>query len=95
MITFKVKPDHAEQYEVVADSRDIRMWEKTNKGASFGKLESPSMDDMYKLAFIASQRTGRFTGKEAEFDAQCVLIFEDENAKEIEPDAPFNSTPGT
>lgn len=79
MFEFKVRPDHAEPYEVTATSRDVLVWERTTKGRTLQALAGdPAMVDMYKIAFLASQRQGMFHGTQQEFEAQCEIDFEDE-----------------
>lgn len=42
---------------VEADSRDILMWEKTTKGASFGDLgKTLRMSDLYRISYLAAKR---------------------------------------
>lgn len=57
LFRFYLKPDDGETWEIVADSRDIYMWEKSNKGASFAKLKDDlHMGDLYAVAWTAARR---------------------------------------
>lgn len=68
MFIFEIAPDDGETYEVEAITRDILKWERTTKGASASQLSEPSMATLYKLAWIASQRTGQFAGTLKDFE---------------------------
>lgn len=87
MFDFKVIPDSKQAYEVTATSRDVMIWEKTNKGASLGKLfEDQNLSDFYKIAYLASVRQGLFTGTAAQFDETCDIVpFEKEADDENDP----------
>lgn len=64
MITFKLKPDSGDEFEVEATTRDVLMWEKTTKGASFGQFAdeaSLKLADLYKVAWLASKRQSLIT----------------------------------
>ena len=84
MITFTVRPDGDEPYELVADSRDVLGWEKQSKGRKtfMGLMETLNLIDMYAVAHIASKRQGKFPGELAEFERTCALEFDTEE----EPD---------
>lgn len=57
LFRFFLKPDDGDVWEVVADSRDIYMWEKSTKGASFAKLKDDlHMGDLYAVAWVAARR---------------------------------------
>lgn len=57
LFTFDLQPDDGEAWQVVADSRDIYMWERSNKGASFGGLKNNlHMGDLYAIAWGAARR---------------------------------------
>lgn len=74
MITLKVIPDNGDEYVVTATSRDVLTWEKTTKGdRSFvDLLQSPTLVDFYKVAWIASWRQGLTSVKnQQEFEATC------------------------
>ena len=67
-----------EQVKVTATSRDVLMWEKTTKGASFAKLESNlQIADLYALAWRAATRKGLFTGDLPTFQTTVDLEFKD------------------
>lgn len=88
LITFTVTPDAGDEYEVEAVSRDILNWERTTKGASFGKLaDEQNMADLYKLAYFAAKRSGHFTGTQQEFEASNDLGFEMESEPDPTPPA--------
>jgi hypothetical protein len=90
MFNFKVIPDGKAAFEVVATSRDVMIWEKTNKGASLGKVfDNQNLSDLYKIAYIATQRQKLFVGTGTEFEDTCDIVpFETE-----EDDAdPFEKT---
>lgn len=89
MITFDILPDDDEPYRIVATSRDIAWWERTNKGASFAKLqEDMHMVDLYKIAWRAATRLGMFAGSEKEFADSCDLKQEDDDEGESDPTPP-------
>lgn len=68
MFDFKITPEAGDPFEVTATSRDIVQWERRNKGASITALrEQMRMTDLYKIAHLAAERTGKFHGSEAEF----------------------------
>ena len=84
MFDFKVVPDNGESYEVTAGSRDVLVWEKTSKGKNLLTFrDSLAMNDLYRLAHIASRRTGQFHGDFKEFEETVELDLVDE---EDEPD---------
>jgi hypothetical protein len=87
MITVKVKPDDAPEYEVTATSRDVLTWEKTTQGnkSFIDFMSSPNLVDLYRIAHIASWRQGLFAGTLKEFEASCEVIFE-QDEQEGEPD---------
>ena len=56
-LTFRVTPDGGEPYEVIADSRDVRLWERVSTRNSLRRIaEDPSFDDYYSLVHIAIKR---------------------------------------
>jgi len=81
MITLKVMPDAGAAYVVTATTRDIAKWERTNRGASFAKLQSDMhATDLYVIAYLAASRQGLFTGTQAEFAETCDLdVLDDED----------------
>lgn len=83
MIKFKVKPETGEAFEVEATSRDVFVWERTNRtNHVFADLaERQSMTDMYHVAFVAAQRLGLFPGTLAEFQETCDLEEMEGNAE--------------
>ncbi|MFC6156148.1 hypothetical protein [Kribbella jiaozuonensis] len=94
MFTFKVVPDNGDEFVIKAGTRDVLVWEKTNKGKSYAQLlRDPNLTDYYKLSHIAAKRQGLFTGslKDWEDQHELDLSFDDEAADE-EPD-PTQSGP--
>lgn len=74
MFKFKVMPDDGESYEIIATTRDIAKWERTNKGASFASLQNDmKMTDIYKVAFHSVQRQGLYDGTMKDFEESCDL----------------------
>lgn len=74
MFDFKIQPDGGDEFTVTAGSRDVLVWEKTTKGASFGSIaDGLKLADLYKIAHIAAKRHGLFNGTLAEFEASCEL----------------------
>lgn len=58
MIDFILTNDAGEEHKVTAKPRDILLWERTTKGAKFSDFEKGvSLDDLYKVAFLATKRT--------------------------------------
>jgi len=84
VITFQVRPDDGEPYELVADSRDVLGWEKQSKGRKtfMALMETLNLVDLYQVAHIAAKRLGKFAGELAEFERTCALEFNTEE----EPD---------
>lgn len=81
MITFTVKPDYGDAYEVKATARDVYVWEKTNQGKVFsGLMERLSMVDLYCLAYTAARRQGLFTGTLQELVESSDLDFDTQEA---------------
>lgn len=80
MFKFLVSPDEGEAYELQSDSRDVQVWEKTNRGASLGALQRDlKMTDLYKIAHLAAQRNNLDVGKLDEFvTAHAIDILEDD-----------------
>lgn len=82
MHNFQITPDEGEAYEVRSTTRDILLWERTTKGAAAHQLQEPTMAALYKIAHLASVRTGRFSGSLKDFEETVDL----EVAAEEEPD---------
>ncbi len=74
------------EYDVTADMRDMRQWEKSNKGKSF--IEQPmDLGRMNFAAWCASRRAGLTELRFAEFDSQVIDIGElDDDEESIEID---------
>jgi len=52
-----IRPDGEERYEVVADMRDLMLWEKISPRNTLRKLaENPSASDYFSLAHVAIKR---------------------------------------
>lgn len=75
MFTFDVTPDGADTYRLVADSRDISLWERTTKGGpTLAKLQdNAAISDLEVIAFHAASRQGLFEGPLAEWRATCAI----------------------
>jgi hypothetical protein len=87
MITFTLTPDHGDDLEVEADSRDIYVWEKTNRGKSLGQLKSNLlMGDLYAIAHITCKRlTEDVPAKLDDFVKAYALDFEQEDEGDADP----------
>jgi hypothetical protein len=62
MFKFKVMPDGGDTFEVEAGMRDLRMWEKTHRGRTFGMLtdrNNMSATALFEVAFVAAKRLGK------------------------------------
>ena len=94
MFTFKITPDDGEPFEVVAHSRDIRLWEKAGPNRSFAKLTGDlKMSSLYELAHIAARRQQVYTGTLDEFGSTCDLMITggltfDAEYEEVDPTRP-------
>ena len=75
MFTFDVTPDDGDTYRLVADSRDVSLWERTTKGnPTLAKLESnAAMSDLEIIAFNAAQRLGHFGGSLTDWRETCAI----------------------
>lgn len=83
MITFHLKPEHGETFDLEGTSRDVLLWERTTKGAQLAKIETDlKMSDLYKIAYFAMKRTRGFDGTQTEFEETYDLDFD----MEEEPD---------
>ena len=84
MIDITVRPDDGEEYQVTATSRDILIWERTNrKGLIFADLmERLALDNLYWLAWITSRRLGLYGGTKQEFEDTHQITFEVEEGAE-------------
>lgn len=92
MFKFKVMPDGGEAFEADAGMRDIRMWERTHKGRTFGQLtdrNNMSATALFELAFVASKRLGQLpagvTEDQFAIDYEIDLLGDDED-EDDEPD---------
>lgn len=93
MFLFKLTPDGGDEFEVVAGTRDVLVWEKTGKGRSLqGFTDNLHMTDLYEMAYIAAKRQGLWDGNRADFEASMELDFEEEKEKSEEAD-PTSAAP--
>lgn len=62
---------------VVADSRDVVVWERGRAGRSVTKLlAEPNMSDSYQLAYIAARRQGLLPDcSRDDFETGWLLVF--------------------
>lgn len=74
---------------VTADLRDMRAWERENRGEPFA-VEQPDMGRLSYLAWHAARREGSFGGSFMEWDANCTSI----NEVDEEAVNPTRTTPG-
>lgn len=83
MFVFDVKPDGGSTYRLVADSRDVGVWERTTKGnPSLAKLEqNAAMSDLEVIAYHAAKRQGAYEGSLTEWRATCPITPIDEEAE--------------
>jgi hypothetical protein len=69
-----IRPDDAPSYSVVADMRDIRLWERVGPRNTLRRLaENPSADDYYSLAHITLKRQRMTVPTLAEFIESTVV----------------------
>jgi hypothetical protein len=95
MMDFTVTPDGGDPYEVKATSRDVLVWERTNRAKKvFSTLmEQLSMVDLYHLCWIACRRLGLFSGDLATFEQTCEVNPDTEEEQEgPDPTQPVPST---
>lgn len=89
MLELVIKPDSGDEYRLTATTRDIAKWERTNRGASFGKLqEDMHITDVYKIAYHAAVRHGRYSGSEKDFSESCDLDVLDDDESVSDPTPP-------
>ena len=88
MFTLTLTPDYGDPIEVEADSRDIFVWEKTNKGKSLGQLkDNLLMGDMYPIAHIAAKRLGEDVPSKLDDFVKAYKLDWDEDEAESAADA--------
>jgi len=93
MFNFQVAPDNGDEYPLVADSRDVYRWEKSNRGKTVGQLlEDMNMTDLYDLAWRAARRQGHFDGTLAEFVDTCAIKNVDDAQEDVDPTRQARST---
>jgi len=91
MFDFKVTPDGLDPYDVTAGSRDVLKWERTTKGKTVGSLSDAAtlrMEDLFKLAWIASARQGIYTGSLADFESGVDVEMKDDEEPDPTPPTP-------
>ena len=97
IITITVQPDDGEPFEVKAGTRDVYLWEKSNRGKTFAQLMADTaIGDIYQIAHIAARRQGLFHGDLLEFTQTCELEvdFESEKGEGSEQElGPFGPDP--
>lgn len=86
--TFTVTPDGEGPYEVVADSRDIYRWEKTNRGKTLGGLQNGSWVDMSTLCWQSARRQGLTDAANADEFAERNKVDPEEADEEPDPTQP-------
>ncbi len=78
MFTFKITPPDGDARLLVADSRDVWVWEHAGRGRSLrGFLANLNMSDCYALAHIACRRQQLFSGTLDEFASSHVIELPD------------------
>jgi len=91
MFTFTVTPDDGDPYDVTAGSRDVLRWERTTKGKTVGSLSDAAtlrMEDLFKLAWVASTRFGLYTGSLADFESTVDVEMKDDEDEGPDPTPP-------
>lgn len=85
MIEFDVRPDGADEFRLVATSRDVSLWERTGKGRSVGQIErDPRMSQLEEVAYTACRRQGLWSGTLEEFRANVDIQPIDQSTKDDE-----------
>lgn len=84
---FQVDPDDGDPYRIVADTRDLYVWEKTtpNKQLTLQQVgEELRLVELYRIAWIAARRQGMYAGTLDDFAAthQVEPTGEDEDEEE-------------
>ena len=93
---FTLIPDDGEQLTLVADSRDILMWERMAKGRSLGALgKDARISDFYEVAHIAARRKRGFDGALPDFEAAYAidLVDEDDVEEDDDEEVPTRAAP--
>lgn len=68
MIALTLVDPEGVEHDLIADSHDLFVWERTTAGASFADLQDGgSMTDLYRIAHVVARREGLYSGKFAEF----------------------------
>ncbi len=75
MFRAKAHPDgDGEPYELLAEARDVLMWERAGRDRAFGDItERLRMTDVYSLMHLVAKRTGRYDGPLEMFEADVSL----------------------
>lgn len=92
-IPFEVTPDNGDPYQIVADTRDIYVWEKTtpNKQVTLQQaMEELRLVELYRIAWIAARRQGMYAGNIDDFAATHLVepTGEDEDEEDEEEAVP-------
>jgi len=92
MITMTVQPDDGDPFEVKAGTRDIYVWEKTNRGKTFAELmKNMAIVDLYEIAHIAARRQGLYQGTLRDLVETCEIETElDEEDEDDGKAGPFD-----
>jgi hypothetical protein len=84
MHDFKIMPDEGEPFYVTSSMRDIRLWERTHRGATVGALgEGVTAQRLFEVAYVTCKRNKLIPEgiTEAEFDAAYDFSIESPAAK--------------
>lgn len=84
MHDFKIMPDDGETFYVTSGMRDVRLWERTHRGATVGALgESVTAQRLFEVAYVTCKRNKLIPEgmTEAEFDAAYDFSIETPEAK--------------
>lgn len=88
MIDIKITPDGGDTVDVKITARDFLPFERVSR-RTFGQvMESPSMVDMYHLAWIAARRLGLYEGDLKTFETSIELGGFDDMGGEPDPTPP-------
>lgn len=70
---FRITPEHGDPYEVDAGTRDLLVWEKTNKAGrtQVDLAKGASIADLYGIAFQAAKRLELSDLTRAQFEETC------------------------
>lgn len=94
--TFTLTPDEGDALTLVADTRDLLVWERAFKNRSLTALmKDMRIGDMYEIAHVAARRKRVFDGPLPDFEAAYALDIVDDEPAEDEDDeeVPTNAAP--